>query len=387
MINLNYGRLIKMSKALLFPQYLPSALELRINLLLNERVSTIVPRVDQHAVMRRPQISGLYNYLPAGTFSFVDPTLAYSDKFDSRAMRGQLAKIIRPIARSPKHAVLWDGVDLDEFGKIPMQFRQATVDKLRKDGWVYLASQKIQRDLLDDLYSQKLAARVPSLHHEAHPTIIHPRVGGFILAQLARSIAGVEGARLIASDTPSLKDCLFESDQTARPSGEELMAVMLDVSMPDTIERVPDRDFMAARMEFRGVRENLNEIITSISSKYTLGDEKNIEEFKQFIKDKSSDINLAMSDAERAIGRDARAGKVSWGISLISSVVGAGLGAVMGQVPGAMIGAAVAPVVTGVGQRLSTSTIEQHNNGIMRLAALKASLNKRSDRAQLLRLI
>ena len=137
------------SNALLYPQYLPNALELRVNLLLNDSVSTIVPSIDQGVVMRRPQITDLTNYIPKTAFSFHDPTLRYNSCLEEADTKAKLSKITGPIRRSAFHKNTLSDVRLSTCGELfANPFGNKLIDVLKENGWQYLASQKIPHNLL-----------------------------------------------------------------------------------------------------------------------------------------------------------------------------------------------------------------------------------------------
>lgn len=85
-----------LSHVLSFPAYLPSAHEVRANLLLYDRMSTIVPRVDQKDVLDRDAISSISGFIPPDAFAFFDPTYAYVDWFGNEKTKSLVKKKVDP---------------------------------------------------------------------------------------------------------------------------------------------------------------------------------------------------------------------------------------------------------------------------------------------------
>lgn len=376
--------------ALIYPQYLPERTELRVNLLLNDSVSTIVPDTDQAAVLRRPQICELLDEIPQGSFRFVDPTHKYNQWLGEPEAMARLKKITDPIISSPSHNEMWYGVGVDDHGRInEPQLAHWMKDKLRRAEWVYLATQKVPPDLLSELFEKRLAVRVRSLHHEAFPVLVHPRVGGFILSQLARTISADEKLRMVTSDSYAFKDSLFEPNSEARLANEQILSVIINLTMPKTISNIKPSDFAYARDNFAAVRNNISEIISSITGCIELDSERDVAQFREACRDRASDLKQRVDEAQRALKWDQQWKRVSFGLNLVAAAAGGAIGAaygnVLGGAVGAVVGFGVVPVVGAV-TKLSTSTVSNHNQGILRLASVKTNLDARGRTMGILKL-
>lgn len=78
-----------MPSILSFPSYSPDKQTLRSYLLFQDKISTIVPRVDQKKVMERPTIEEILTVSSGQAFGFYDPTYQYSEWFSQTLSRQQ----------------------------------------------------------------------------------------------------------------------------------------------------------------------------------------------------------------------------------------------------------------------------------------------------------
>lgn len=368
-----------LSHVLSFPAYLPSAHEVRANLLLYDRMSTIVPRVDQKDVLDRDAISSISGFIPPDAFAFFDPTYAYVDWFGNGKTKSLVKKKSRSIIRGDGYKALSELFTVDGSGYFqPAGDYDIAYNALINQGWRPLALQKFPPDLLQMLIDLKLAAKLPSLEGEQDPVLTHPTIGSFILGQIARHFASDEVSPLANSDN-SFKDCLFDGSLTATQQRSLLLGVTINVAVPSDIESVSGDDFASLRSALAKQRIDINKLLQDLLVKMNLDSERDAITFKQKISDRAADIHKGITDAEKCIGPRILINRT---LTLAVSLFGGAAGFAIGALPGAVVGALTPTIMSSIPSRVSTHFYPHGHGSLEEFAAIRAKVGRAGERAR-----
>lgn len=368
-----------LSHVLSFPAYLPTAREVRASLLLYDRMSTMVPKVDQKEVLDRDEISGIYGHIPPDALTFFDPDYEYVDWFNNDKTKSLVKRKSRSIIRGDgyKNISEWFTVDQSGYFKPAGDF-DLTYDRLIKEGWRPLALQKFPPDLLQTLLELRLAAKIPAFKSEQEPVLTHPTIGGFVLGQIARHFAS-DGVCPLANSDNSFKDCLFDGSLTVPEQRSVLLGITINVAVPSDVESVNGDDFASLRSALSKQRLDLNKLLQDLLVKMNLDGEHDAVILKQRISDRAADIHRAITDAEKNIGPRTL---VNQTLTFAVSVLGGAAGFAVGALPGALIGAITPPIMSNVPSRVSTHFYPRGQESFEAFAAIRAKVTRAGERAR-----
>ncbi len=363
-----------MTHALSFPNYLPEKRDLRAYFLVYDRVSTIVPGIDQNKVKNRAEAKEIISALPSDSLGFFDPTWQYTEWFDQPGTQKKFQNIARKTSETKKSKELVSKIKLDQYGyAIPHDDCENPENVLVEAGWNYLAYQKFPFDALEKLFDLRLAARVPSIECEELPVLIHPRLGDFVLSRLARHIASSERIPPVAPNEIGIEDCLFDGEITAREQRAELLSLTLDISIPENISQISVNEFKDIRDNFADVRKHITSLLDGLLINLDLDSDRNARAFREHLRDKASDISARIGAAQR---RAKWRGKSTLGVNIFVSAFGSAVGAAIGDIPGALVGGAIAPVLSSYANRFSTRINPHDHESIEQFAAIKTRVEQ-----------
>lgn len=369
-----------MSHVLSFPSYLPEPHELKASLLLHDRISTIVPLSDQDKVLERDAYTDIADAVPPGSLGFFDPSTAYVWWFDNEQVRDQLKKKYIPILREKKHKDLCEMFALDGAGYLrPSGNYVDTYNFLLNDGWRPLACQKFPPDLLNTLLELKLAARIPPIEGESEPILTHPRIGGFILSQIARHFALHNEVTPLANTDTAFKDCLFDGTLNAGEQRAILLGITINAAVPNDISAISGDDFLSLRDALASTRLELDMLLQELLINLKLDSVQDAMRFKERITDKSSDIHRRIKEAEKNIGPRNFLSKT---LTFTASALGGAAGYALGGLDGALISAISPLALSKVPNNLSTRFYTKDSNAIEKFAAIRAQVIRGREQAQ-----
>lgn len=342
-----------------------------------DKVSTIVPNLDQRNLIGRWGSEEIHSYLSDKSLDFFDPTWRYTEWFQQKSAQLEFERLARQATASIDHETIRSQLLIDVEGHaIPHAKCPNPKQMLENANWKYLAYQKFPRSVLDRLLSYKLAARVPSIHSEVLPVLIHPRLGDFVLSRLARQIASDEKIPALAETDPNLKDCLFDGELSIHQRRTELLAIILEFSIPEDFEKIPYGEYDEIRQGLNDTRKKLSLLLSELMIRFELDMESEANSFRRDLQEKIEDIGAAISTAQQ--NQKWRA-NTKLGVNVFVSAVGGAVGAIIGDLTGGIVGAAVAPVLSDYGDKLTTRLSPSDVESVEQLAAIKTDLGVRTS--------
>lgn len=372
-----------MQHILSYPRYFPKPVDFRSNLLLYDRVSTIVPWNDQARVLARPEISELTDNLPQDTFCFFDPTAYYSRWADQRGAGEVFETIMRELLDVP------GGKDLPKAVRVHIRKsgdaikpKDALHDRLSRANWQYLSYSKMPRVYSELLFREGLAIPVEETELTERPLLIHPRLGDYLISRLTRQIASTEQVAPVATTNQDLGDFLIDTGLTPRDQRAQLLAFTLEVAVPEEIAELPVGQFCAIRDSLAETRRSLSETLQEFLVSLNIDSDRDARIFRERLDAHRSDIETRISAAQQTV---IWRGFTKIGIDIIASATGGAVGAALGGIPGAMVGGSLGVVAAKAGASLSTRIFPEDAKHIDQLAVLKNTILREHRAAALVR--
>jgi hypothetical protein len=341
-----------MANVLSFPHYVPKNHLLRSYLLFYDDVFTIVPYEDQFKVEQRRPVKELRSIAQKPVLKFINPNWTYSKWFNQDISQSTFKQLIKKAESDPRNKYIRENIQVDANGYIKnsIEFEKLVLSQ----GWNYLARQKFPNDLLHQLFNKKLAFQA-SLHpYEYSPILIEPRLCEFVISRLARQISIAKHLSPISPTKRQIDDLILDGEISTKDKNSRLLAVALEVGIPQNINTLRIGDYWALREEFSGVRVKLNNLINELLIQHGLDQESDATAFRDMVSDFASDIEKQIISAQKQQKQVIWQKRKTIAIDIIASAAGGAVGSAIGGIPGASLGVFIGKVISKFATNIST---------------------------------
>lgn len=365
----------KLDHILSYPKYYPSKANLRAYLLVYDRVSTIVPFTDQERVIRHNEAyAELADALPDQTLTFFDPSSSGSGNWTRKeTVEDFFGGLINDVLFDEPTAALALAVkELKTHGT--SKKRAEVVARLEGNHWVYMSAEKLTHDFEAILLEAGLALKVPENNLTLVPLLVHPRISDHLMARLARDIAVQERISPVASTAAHLAHALIDEELESQEKRAQLMAMTLDVAIPDDLTDLSVARVLELRDSFADVRRKLPAMAQAFVTNLNLDSERDAKQFRERLNDHRSETEQMILTAQK--NAEWR-GRTRFAIDIVAAALGGGAAAAaggLGTVVQGMLAGAVGVVAAQPGAKLSTRLFPTDQDYVEQMASLRSGV-------------
>ena len=363
-----------------YPHYTPSAQHLRSILLFNDKITLLVPEVDQEGVRLRDHVRPLIEF-DSNLIELKDPQFRYDDW----ASHAGIQEVIQNIIRIASDGMSRDGVPLikkDRYGNIEPGEERAVRHLRLTYGWKYVAAEKFPAQVHAAVFESNCAARAGIFTDETtgrtienNGVICHPLLADFVLCRMARQASFAEALPSITFGGANYMDHLFDGECLLNSPQQELMQASLDLFVPDNIGRLSVSDFLAFRNEYSSLRRSVSDYLSSMvqseNLNMTSADAKSLVRRLTGVREK---IRHEIEDVAAAAGRQRFIHGTAFAFEAAATLGGAALGAAISGVEGSLFGAGIG--LAGGKSASLLSTVGRTNGQLASVAMTKAKIER-----------
>lgn len=370
-----------MDRILFYPHYMPNKRWMRILLLFNEQLTTIVPTDDQEKVLDIDYVAEIHrtekNLIKFTTIS----NKVFNDTVndETKAKLDLLVDRLRSTAGAGERE--------------PPELSVENIHKLKSlSGYRYMSADKL-RDLIETrLAGAGLAIEIPpalrdQLQDESMltevPVLTHPEVAQFMIARLASTAAEEANIACVTNQSAAYSFNAMRA-RILPPGGAvdaHLLAQTLDLIVPKNLDRLEVDKFLEIRGTFKPYRDQVQQML-----RYKLEKKRpfDLDEFDAYHARICSIAEGVRESAFEVESQIAAARDVDFERAVLRNVIvvsGTGIGAAIAGIVGAVIGAALPLALLPMAERaLGLEPIEIRGPEPVRaLAELRDSMTSDRD--------
>ncbi|MFV1599221.1 MULTISPECIES: hypothetical protein [unclassified Phaeobacter] len=368
---------------LYYPHYTPSQERLRSLLLFSDKVSLIVPNVDQFGVQRRQHVEEVLSH-DDSLIEMKDPTYRYSGWMDKDGVAQATENLIAKLVEDTEQEGDLTPIHFDQYGHVSPGQDDEIAMRWSQKGWKYVAEEKFPPNFRDIFFTDGMAMRVGHFRNpetgdviEHNGVLCHPVLADFVLARMAREASIVDGLPSITFGGINYVNHLFDGDQTHRADRFKLLQSAMDLFVPNNVGSSNIRDFFSIHQEYEGVRRLVWRYLDDISREQNLDLEvKDQETLLERLEDARNHIDDELTSIKRQIGRQRFTAGTLFAFEAASTIGLAALGAHWGG-PLAAAGTAGLGIAVAGGAR-KMSTLGKKQDGTAKSIAMSiAKIEKR----------
>ena len=262
-----------------YPHYTPSKKHLRAILLFSDEISLIVPAVDQSGVRQRSHLTEILDEA-SWRVNFLDPTHNYTKWLSRRGVRESTENLILDVMQKIEDEPDFEEVSVDRRGRPDRNQDEAISWRHKKYGWKYIAAQKFPIGLRDLIFESGVAINVGAFRDSDTGSIIehngilcHPEIADFVIARMAREASLNEGLPSITFGGVEHSNHLYDQSRPIRGSRHLLLQSVIDIFIPDHLERMSVNDFESIRQEYSNIRREINSYLQDVTMENFLDSE------------------------------------------------------------------------------------------------------------------
>lgn len=295
---------------LYYPHYTPSQERLRSLLLFSDKVSLIVPDVDQLGVKRRQHVDEVLSQ-DESLIEMIDPTYRYSGWMNKNGVAQATENLIAKLVEETEQEGELAPIHFDRYGRVLSGQDDEIALRWSQKGWKYVAEEKFPPNFRDIFFTGGMALRVGPFKNpetddviEHNGVLCHPVLADFVLARMAREASIVDGLPSITFGGINYVNHLFDGDKTHRSDRFKLLQSSMDLFVPNNIRCSNIHDFFSIREEYAGIRRLVWQYLEDISREQNLDLEiKDQETLLERLEDARNCIDAELTSIKKQIGR------------------------------------------------------------------------------------
>lgn len=318
---------------------------------------------------------------------YYDPSYRYADWTQNSQILRVFRRLVDECARDRGKSEAFNKITFDSDG-VAGWGQDEVIHGFVERGWSLIAAQKIPPEELARLRYKEVAIPMRLFHNpdtgrviEENPVLMHPRVGDFILARLAREISQQERVPTVTFEDGNFCNQNYAPSQRGGSDRDILMSAIVSLSIPHDIVKLRTGEYAEVREAYGPARMRIASMIRELSENYRLEDIRDFEQLKSAVADAATDIERQVQAAlneRRSIRNRAHQmlnQNIIWGIG--SALAGYAIEGPLGAAAGGIL----SPLAADLANRLSPPKAGYEM--VETLASIRGSIKRGVSRSKI----
>lgn len=342
-----------------YPHYCPNKFGLRALLLFYDEIQTIVPDEDQTSVRERKHLQELKQLSGNDPVRLIDPSYSM---FKWEREKETFSSFIRLADRaSQKMKPEIRGYVRRSIKDKDYRRDQPLAAHLQRQGWTFVAQQKLRPETLNLLQERDVALRMPTLISretgeviELNPILMPSDLADFAISRLARDIAKRERKTPVTLESSPHYASLYKGGINLPEKRHYLVSSLIGAAIPRSLEKLTPDEFWDVRNQYADVRDELGNLIAATMRANDLDGSADFKDFVDQTEPVIEDLRTEIRLASRKIRPRWMENTRSFVLDTSFTLTGAFVGYAFGEFTGALAGMGLGKLSSRVSDHFTT---------------------------------